>query len=282
MDRELEVTMDDLLRRSPSGCRTIAFASGKGGVGTSVLALNTALLLARSGKRVAILDGDFGLAGLTVLLGRTPKYDLGDVLAGTKRLEEIILRGPNDLLIIPAGAGVEELADISAEALEILFKELRVLRAGIDYLLIDTPTGIGRVTLDLVRFADETIVVTRPEPTALSDAYGLMKIMELDDPSYPVHVLVNMALDGEQARQVYNALTQITLKFVSYRMGYAGFVTNDPNVGEGVIYQIPFVIRTPTTQATRDLHVLIEKLVPEVKAPRPTFWERVSQAVRGR
>src|SRR5207247_8076428 len=127
--------------------RTIAFTSGKGGVGKSNLVLNTGLLLAARGKRVALLDGDLGLANLTVLLGRTPRYDLGDVLAGTKRLDEVILRGPHDLLIIPAGAGVAELANLSADAREALLAELHEIEAAVDYLLIDTSAGIGDTVL---------------------------------------------------------------------------------------------------------------------------------------
>src|SRR5881396_3090621 len=118
------MTLDPSLNplSSPTGHRrrTIAFTSGKGGVGKSNLVLNTGLLLAARGKRVALLDGDLGLANLTVLLGRTPKHDLGDVLAGTKRLHEIILRGPNNILLIPAGAGVAELANLPADAREEL------------------------------------------------------------------------------------------------------------------------------------------------------------------
>ena len=264
--------------------RTIAFTSGKGGVGKSNLVLNTGLLLAARGKRVALLDGDLGLANLTVLLGRTPRHDLGDVLAGTKRLDEVVLRGPHGLLIIPAGAGVAELANLSADAREGLLAELHEIEAAVDYLLIDTSAGIGDTVLNLIVASDEAVVVTRPEPTALADAYALMKVVVAEQPAYPFHLLVNMARDAEQAEQVYRSLCQILLKFLGYRPGYAGFVTSDPSVPQGVIHQVPFTLMAPRSPAARCLETLTDTLAgtPAPSRLRPrTFWEKVSGAVRG-
>ena len=265
--------------------RTIAFTSGKGGVGKSNLVLNTGLMLAARGKRVALLDGDLGLANLTVLLGRTPKHDLGDVLAGTKRLEEIVLRGPNDVLIIPAGAGVAELANLSREAQDELLEQLAEIEAAVDYLLIDTSAGIGDTVLNLIAASDETVVVTRPEPTALADAYALMKIVIQAQPVYPFHVLVNMVRDGDQAQQVYQSLTQILLKFLGYRPGYAGFVVTDPSVSQGVIHQVPFTLMSPRSGAARCLASFTDSLAgrPATNRSRSrTFWQKVTSAVRGR
>lgn len=264
--------------------RTIAFTSGKGGVGKSSLVLNTALLLAGRGKRVALLDGDLGLANLTVLLGRTPRHDLGDVLAGTKRLDEIVMRGPNGLLLIPAGAGVAELANLSHTAREELLEQLHAIEAAVDYLLIDTAAGIGDTVLNLIVASDEAVVVTRPEPTALADAYALMKVVVQEQPAYPFHVLVNMATDAEQAAQVYQSLCQVLMKFLGYRPGYAGFVATDPSVAHAVVRQVPFTLMTPRSRASRCLETLTETLAgrPSVARPRRTFWDRVSTAVRGR
>jgi flagellar biosynthesis protein FlhG len=220
-----------------------------------------------------------------VLLGRTPKYDLGDVLAGTKRLHEIILRGPNNILVIPAGAGVAELANLSADAREELLEQMEEVEAAVDYLLIDTSAGIGDTVLNLVAASDEAVVVTRPEPTALADAYALMKIVVKAQPAYPFHVLVNMARDAAQADQVYRSLSQILLKFLGYRPGYAGFVVNDPIVGQAVIHQVPFTLMAPRSRASRCLETLTQTLAgrPPASRARPrTFWEKVSGAVLGR
>ena len=131
----------------PPRSRTIAFTSGKGGVGKSNLALNTGLLLAQRGRRVVILDGDLGLANITTLLGLRPTVDLKDVIAGDKALHEIMLEGPHGLRVIPAGAGVAEMANLAPEEQEALLTQLRHLEASVDFLLIDTGAGLGDTVL---------------------------------------------------------------------------------------------------------------------------------------
>ena len=259
--------------------RTIAFTSGKGGVGKSSIALNTGLMLAQRGKRVVLLDGDLGLASINVLLGQSPRHDLRDVIAGEKRLHEILLPGPHDLQIIPAGSGVAELANMGEEDREELLNQLRELEEEVDYLLLDTGAGISDTVLNLVISSDEAVVVTRPEPTALADAYALIKVIVLHQPSFPFHVLINMVRDREQALAVYRSLSQILMKFLGYQPGFAGYVLNDPCVAQAVIQQVPFCISWPRAAATRCLEVLANTLLgsSEDKAPETVgFWERVA------
>jgi flagellar biosynthesis protein FlhG len=265
--------------------RTIAFTSGKGGVGKSSLALNTALLLARRGCRVAILDGDLGLASLNVLLGVAPRWDLRHVVRGERRLAEIVLRGPHGLLVIPAGAGVAELAELERDARAGLLDELDTLAASVDYLLIDTGAGIGETVLSLVLAADEAIVVTRPEPTSLADAYAVIKTVLARQATFPFHVLVNMARDPAEGRQVYEGLAQVLLRFLGYRPGYAGHVVSDPVVARAVVDQAPFTIVAPRSLAARSLETLADTLMG-TRPPRPaggarTFWERVMTWTQG-
>jgi flagellar biosynthesis protein FlhG len=263
----------------PPRCRTIAFTSGKGGVGKSNLVLNTGLLLAKRGRRVAILDGDLGLANLTVLLGQTPKWDLRDVLAGEKRLDEIVLRGPHGLLVVPAGSGVAELANLTEEQRTALLLQLGDVEDAVDYLLIDTGAGISETVLSLVLSSDESVVVTLPEPTALADAYALMKVVVRQCPAYPFHLLINMVRDGDQAEQVLRALTEIAVRFLGYRPGDAGFVVTDASVGDAVVRQVPFTILAPRSRASRCIEALTDRLVGAQawqRRPARTFWEKVS------
>jgi flagellar biosynthesis protein FlhG len=252
--------------------RTIAFTSGKGGVGKSSLVLNTAVLLARRGRRVAVLDGDLGLANLHLLLGQTPKHDLRHVVAGERALGDVLVPGPEGIVLIPAAAGVAELANLDAEAREELLRALRELGATVDFLLIDTGAGLSDTVLDLIVASDEAVVVTRPEPTALADAYALMKVVVQQQASYPFHVLVNMARDARQAEQIY-------------RPGYAGHVLDDPAVVQAVLQQVPFAIQAPRTSATRCLDRLAAALTGAAP-PRPPaaagFWERLVAGRRGR
>lgn len=260
--------------------RTIAFTSGKGGVGKSNLILNTGVVLARRGKRVAILDGDLGLASLNVLLGLSPRWDLRHVLAGERRLNEILLRGPHGLLLIPAGSGVAELANLGDEERETLLGQLDEVGAAAEFLLIDTGAGISDTVLNLIVASDEAVVVTRPEPTALADAYALMKVIIQHQTSFPFHLLINMVRDGEQAEQVYRSLSQILTRFLGYQPGYAGYVVMDRSVGEAVVQQVPFTVLTPRSPAAQGLEALADRLLGNAagtRAPAEPFWKRLAR-----
>ena len=257
--------------------RTIAFTSGKGGVGKSNVVLNLGLTLARRGRRVMLLDGDLGLASLNVLLGMAPRHDLRHVLAGERRLDEILLRGPYGLRIIPAGSGVAELASLDHETRERLLATLDELASTVDFLLVDTGAGINDTVLELILAADEAVVVTRPEPTAVADAYALMKVVIREHPSYPFHLLINMARDAAEADQVFASLSHLLVRFLGYRPGNAGHVPLDPVVARGVVDQVPFTVGAPRSQATRGVERLAESLLGARPAPASTaaFWQRV-------
>lgn len=258
--------------------RTIAFTSGKGGVGKSSLVLNTGIALARHGRRVTILDGDLGLANLHVLLGQSPRWDLRHVVSGERRLADIALAGPSGIRLIPAGPGVAELANLGEDAREALLEQLAEVEAEAEYLLIDTAAGLDDNVLNLIVAADEAVVVTRPEPTALADAYALMKVVVQADPAYPFHVLVNMVESAEQGDRVYDALAEILVRFLGYRPGFAGAVPADAAVSQAVVEQTPFVVRTPRAPASRCVDALARRLIGAAPPPatRP-FWARLGR-----
>ncbi len=280
MNLEEEARMLSTSSAPGTAPRTIAFASGKGGTGTSVLALNVAILLAKRGERVVILDGNFGLGNLNQLLGPSPRYDLRHVLAGERRLRDILLRGPHGLLIIPAGSGVAELANLDESGREMLLEQLEEIEQGVDFLLIDAGAGISDTVLNLIMASDETIVVTRQEPTALTNAYALMKVIVQHRPTYPFHLLINLVKNAAQAQLIYDSLAQILIKFLGYRPGYAGFVVGDANVRRSVMRQVPFVLEAPWSPAAKCLSAFVEKLAPRKKglgiksqSARP-WWKR--------
>lgn len=263
--------------------RTIAFTSGKGGVGKSSLVLNTGIVLARRGCRVVVLDGDLGLANLHVLLGQSPRHDLRHVIAGDKRLADIAFTGPSGVRIVPGGPGVVELANLPEDERQGLLAQLDEIEQEVDFLLIDTAAGLDDAVLDLVVASDEAVVVTRPEPTAIADAYALMKSVVLETPSYPFHLLINMVRDGAQGRQIYEALTQILLKFLGYRPGYAGFVVEDPAVGQAVVRQAPFTVASPRASASRCIETLAGQLLgtpPPAPVGPKGFWQRLGSSRR--
>jgi flagellar biosynthesis protein FlhG len=259
--------------------RTIAFTSGKGGVGKSSLVLNTGLALARRGQRVAVLDGDLGLASLNVLLGLSPRFDLRHVVTGERRLAQVILRGPYGLCIIPAGSGVVELANLDEVARRRILDQLDEVARSVDYLLIDTGAGINDTVLSLVLAADEAVVVTRPEPTALADAYALMKVIIRRETTYPFHLLINMVRDAGEGRRIHDGLSEILMRFLAYRPGYAGHVPSDPEVPRSVTDQVPFVLKAPRSPAALAVGALAGEMLGARTATRTaanaTFWERV-------
>ena len=263
--------------------RTIAFTSGKGGVGKSNIVLNAGLALARRGRRVAIFDGDLGLASINVLLGMAPRFDLRHVMSGERRLRDIVLRGPHGISVVPAGAGVAELANLDHADRESLLEQLRDLEEDVDFLLVDTGAGISDTVLNLVVASDEAVVVTRPEPTALADAYALIKVIVREAPTYPFHVLVNMVRDAAQGKQVYQSLADIMQRFLGYQPGNAGFVVTDPRVGQGVVQQVPFTLLAPQCPAARDVEVLAGRILgtpaPAASAMRG-LWSRLATGGR--
>jgi flagellar biosynthesis protein FlhG len=264
----------------PTRHRTIAFTSGKGGVGKSNVVLNVGIALARRGRRVTILDGDLGLASINVLLGLSPRYDLRHVLAGERRLRDIVLHGPHGLTIVPAGSGIAELANLDQADRETLLGQLGELEETADYLLIDTGAGISDTVLNLVASSDEAIVVTRAEPTALADAYALIKVIVQQAPAYPFHLLINMVRDGAQAEQVFQSLASILVRFLGYQPGNAGFIPFDTRVAQAVVQQVPFTVLAPQCPAARGIEALAARLLGEpapAAAARGGFWARVGR-----
>ncbi len=260
--------------------RTLAFTSGKGGVGKSNIVLNTGLALARRGRRVLLLDGDLGLASINVLLGLAPRYDLRHVLAGERPLRDIILHGPHGLRVIPAGSGLAELANLREEDRDTLLREIAAVADDADYVLLDTGAGIGDTVLNLVAASDEAIVITRPEPTALADAYALIKVVVQVDPAFPFHLLVNMARSAKEAQQVFDSLEQILKRFLGYQPGNAGFVPSDPHVAEAVVQQVPFTLLSPQCAAARAVDGLATRFLGTggtAPAARAGFWTRIAR-----
>jgi len=249
--------------------------------------LNTGLSLARQGRRVAILDGDLGLASINVLLGLSPRFDLRHVLSGERAVPDIVLHGPHGLTIVPAGSGLAELASLDADARDTLLRELATFAETVDYLLIDTGAGISDTVLNLVAASDEAIVVTRPEPTALADAYALIKVIVQHEPAFPFHLLVNMVRDARQGEQVFSSLEQILVRFLGYQPGNAGHVVSDARVGHGVVQQVPFTILAPDCPAARDVDALAARILggDAAKKTEPRrwggFWQRIGRWGRG-
>ncbi|HWR20990.1 MAG TPA: MinD/ParA family protein [Verrucomicrobiae bacterium] len=259
------------------GLRTIAITSGKGGVGKTSLAVNLGLLLAGEGHRVALLDGDMGLANVDVLLGLAPKFTLRHVVEGQKELQDIMLEGPNGLYVIPASRGVEAMANLAPAEQARLLGRLGQLEGLIDILLLDTAAGISPNVLSLILAADEAIVVTVPEPTAITDAYAVIKVLSRHRADPRAGILMNMVEGASQAEELFEQLQRVIRHFLKVEVGFVGHVLRDDCVGRAVCEQKPFSVCFPYAKASRSLVDLAKTLTTSsCRAPQPEpFWDRI-------
>ncbi|MCL1889386.1 MAG: MinD/ParA family protein [Desulfovibrionaceae bacterium] len=241
----------------------VSVTSGKGGVGKTNISANLAYALAKAGKRALLLDADLGLANVDVLLGLSPQYNLFHLFHGKVPLSKIILPTRFGFSILPAASGVSEMLNLSpGQKLELL-DAMDGLEKKIDYLLVDTGAGINDNVLYFNLAAQERIVVLTPEPTSLTDAYAVIKVMSQQHEVRRFQVVVNLAQDKKNALEVYKRLYQATDHFLSgISLDLAGFIPRDPVVRKAVLRQVPFCeedFSCPASLAVRDLASSIQK-----------------------
>ncbi|PYN97167.1 MAG: hypothetical protein DMD91_18745 [Candidatus Rokuibacteriota bacterium] len=238
--------------------RIVTVTSGKGGVGKTTLVANLGLELARLGKSVLMFDGDLGLANLAILFNQAPKRTLEDALAGRCGLEDVVLTINERLTLLPASTGATRLADLGDDDRAALVQDIARLGRGSDVLLIDTGAGIGAIVQALIGVADRAFLVTTHEPTALSDAYGLVKSIRrgLAGGGPRIEIVVNMAQSHAQARDTHARLGRLTERFLGFTPPLAAVVPRDEAVGEAIVRQEPLTRVYPYAQATRAIAAL--------------------------
>ena len=240
--------------------RTIAVASGKGGVGKSNIALNLSILLSAAGNRVALVDADLGLANLDVLLDVEVRANLSHVIAGNRRLEDIIIDLPSGVQFVPGASGIAQLVNLTEFQRAQLLSDLSALEADNDIIVVDCGAGIGRDVLQMATCADNVLIVTVPEPTAITDAYALVKVLKRQGYGGSLSLLVNHATDRQEARATFQRISGVARQFLDARVLDAGHVLSDPKVREAVRRRQPFVLAYPRCPASRCLAALANKL----------------------
>ena len=250
-----------------SNTRIMAITSGKGGVGKTNIVANLGFSLTQLGKKVMILDADLGLGNMDVLLGLAPKYNFSHVVMGTKSISEIVIPGPGDMKILPASSGIEELTRLTDKQKSRLLTSLDLMLDSIDILLIDTGAGISENVMYFNTSAQEIIVVVSPEPTSVTDAYALMKVLSLDYSEKHFNLVVNLAKTPKEANELYGQLKLVTDRFLGISMEYMGYVLSDERVKEGVKLQKIVSEIYPNTQASKCFAALAKKIC-EAPAPR--------------
>jgi len=273
--REMKKMDDKIYKINPlpeqKGCnedtRVIAITSGKGGVGKTNIAANLAYILSMMGKRILLIDADTGLANIDVLLGITPKYNLCHVLHGEKALSEVIIQGPGGMKILTSASGIQQMAELSKGQKLTLLDALNDLNERLDFVFIDTGAGIAGNVMYFNMAAKEIVVVVSPEPTSLTDAYALIKILYQGYSEKRFMILVNMVKTSNEAQSVFRKLSNATDHFLNLSVEYLGYVPCDNGVPEAVKKQHMLADMFPSSKATRCLFSIAEKLFQERPEP---------------
>ncbi|GAB2722037.1 MinD/ParA family protein [Paenibacillus thermoaerophilus] len=243
-------------RSSSPKTRVVTITSGKGGVGKSNFSLNFALALEKRGLKVVLLDADFGLANIDVLMGSSAPYHLHHLITREKTVWEVMNRGANGLEYIAGGSGVYDLLRMNEEEISYFVSQIQQLNGYADYLLIDTGAGLSKETARLISSSDETIVVTTPEPTAIADAYALMKMVYVTERYRNFRLVVNRVTDDREGVQTADKLDRVASSFLGFSIPFLGSLPDDPEVGRAVKKQVPFTIDSPRSPASRSLFQL--------------------------
>jgi len=240
--------------------KTIAFTSGKGGVGKSSLAVSVSIALARLGSSVTLLDADLGLANINVILGIIPKYNLYHVIKGKKKLKDIVIQVPEDIKIIAGASGFHQLANLDPKQRSEFIEALSEIDND-DYMIIDTGAGVSQNVLSFVLAADEVIVVTTPEPTAITDAYGIIKSIAAQSPDKTIKLIVNRVQSVAEGKRVAQRVINIAGQFLNIKVENIGFVFDDIYVGKSVRNQKPFIVSYPKSKASACVSIIAERIV---------------------
>lgn len=258
------------------GPRAIAVASGKGGVGKTSVVVNLAICLAKNGSRVTIFDADLGLANAEVMMGIVPPYSLFEVLYGAMTLDEIVVQGPFGVRLISGGSGFLEMANLDRSRRQQLLRMFNQFMSKDDIVLVDTGAGINKNVLGFVAAAEEVIIIVTPEPTSLTDAYALIKILANFKLHSEVNVVVNRAVNRHEAMRTLGRISTATGRFLDIKINFLGWLPDDKVVSQSVKTQQPYFITNQNSPASRGIAEIAEFLVEGNRlASNEGFWTKL-------
>jgi flagellar biosynthesis protein FlhG len=241
--------------------RIITVTSGKGGVGKTNLSVNMAIAFARLGKIVVVMDADLGLANVNVMLNMIPKYNLYHVIKKQKTIREIMVETEYGISIVAGASGFSQIANMGEEDRRDFIEELDTL-SNADIVIIDTSAGVSSNVLDFIAAADDAVIITTPEPTAITDAYGIIKIIatEYESLNMGLKLVVNRAKSAAEAKNVANRMITIAGQFLNLKVDYLGFIYDDQAVPQAVLRQKPFTVVDPKCKASLCVQHLVERI----------------------
>ncbi|MCL2791629.1 MAG: MinD/ParA family protein [Spirochaetaceae bacterium] len=260
----LRLIVQEKSGKSESGdskTRIITVSSGKGGVGKTNFAVNLAIAYSQIGKKVVLLDGDLGLANVNVILGVVPEFSLFNIIKNNKSMKDIIINTKFGISFIAGASGFSKIANLDDEERKRFISEMNELSFA-DIIIIDTSAGISNNVLAFIASADEAIIVTTPEPTAITDAYGTIKIIttELGDSNIAIKLVVNRVKSVTEAKKVAHRVITIVGQFLNTKVDYLGYIYEDPIVQNAVLVQKPFLVSDPRSKASICLKHIVSRL----------------------
>ncbi|MCL2386286.1 MAG: MinD/ParA family protein [Defluviitaleaceae bacterium] len=248
--------------KSTMNAQVIAIASGKGGVGKSNFSINMAIQMRKLGKRVVIIDADFGLANVEILLGIVPKHTVADVINGVVDIEAALTTGPLGCMFLSGGSGMSALTDLTDNQILRLTDGFLRLDALADYIIIDTRAGLSNAVTNFIKAASDTIVVTTPDPTAIADAYALIKSVKATMPDVGVlKLVVNCAVNESEANDVYDKLNGVSARFLGIKLLFLGCIPFDSYLVRAVRKQKPVSIQYPFAESANKYSEICAKLL---------------------
>lgn len=273
----------ELQQQKERTAKVITVTSGKGGVGKSSLAVNLAVQLSRLGKRVVIFDADFGLANIEIMIGVRPKFTLADMIYRGKKVEDIITQGPENIGFISGGSGIQELANLTREQVFSLIRKLDDLDRVADVIIVDTGAGISDTVLEFVAASEEVLLVATPEPTSITDAYALMKILDRKASYRPnktaVKIVANQVRKEWEAEDLFEKLGIVARKFLDIGVEFLGTVPYDKNMQLAVMRQTPISVSQPGTECAKAVkriaYLLVDQMQEDEKVGIATLFSRV-------
>jgi len=263
--------------------RVLSVTSGKGGVGKTNISANIGLVLAKMGKKVLLFDTDLGLANIDIMLGLKVRHTINDVLAGEKKIEDVIVRGPHGLMILPASSGLDEVRSLSEAQRLDMVAQFENWDEQLDVMILDTGAGIGSNVMYFNIVAQHILLVVTPEPTSMTDAYAMMKVLSTRYQEKRFHLIANMVRDEKQGLEVYRHLAKVANRFLDISINFFGFVPLDPNITRSVQRQMPVVEAFPNSPASKTFANLAKNVL-EMEIPKSPkgniqfLWRHVLQA----